>query len=62
MFKVQSVVYDNSLRPTPDDGRPTLKGREVLIDAAAKENPKAKSLSVQQFVDLRYIPSEILSF
>jgi len=50
------VVYDNSLRATPDDGKPTLKGMEVVIDAAAKENPKAKSLTVQQLVDLKYIP------
>jgi NitT/TauT family transport system substrate-binding protein len=50
------AVYDNSLRSTPDDGKPTLKGMEVVIDAAAKENPKAKGLSVQQIVDLRYLP------
>ena len=50
------AIYDNSLRSTPDDGKPTIKGMEVVIDAAAKENPKAKGLSVQQIVDLRYIP------
>jgi NitT/TauT family transport system substrate-binding protein len=50
------VVYDGSLRATPDDGRPTIKGMEVVLDAAAKENPKAKGLTVQQIVDLRYIP------
>ena len=50
------MVYENSLRATPDDGKPTLKGMEVVLDAAAKENPKAKSLTVQQLVDLRYIP------
>ena len=50
------AVYENSLRATPDDGKPTLKGMEVVIDAAAKENPKAKGLTVQQLVDLRYIP------
>ena len=50
------VIYEGSLRATPDDGRPTLKGMEVVIDAAAKENPKAKGLSVQQLIDLRYIP------
>jgi ABC-type nitrate/sulfonate/bicarbonate transport system substrate-binding protein len=50
------VVYEGSLRATPDDGKPTLKGMEVVIDAAAKENPKAKGLTVQQLVDLRYIP------
>ena len=54
--KMAEVVYDSSLRATPDDGKPTLKGMEVVLDAAAKENPKAKGLSVQQIVDLRYIP------
>lgn len=50
------VVYEGSLRATPDDGKPTLKGMEGVIDAAAKENPKAKGLTVQQLIDLRYIP------
>ena len=54
--QMAEVIYDNSLRATPDDGKPTLKGMEVVIDAAAKENPKAKSLTVQQLVDLRFIP------
>ena len=48
------VVYDGSLRATPDDGKPTIKGMEVVLDAAAKENPKAKGLTVQQLIDLRY--------
>ncbi len=48
------VVYDGSLRATPDDGKPTLKGMETVLDAAAKENPKAKGLTVQQLIDLRY--------
>lgn len=48
------LVYDGSLRSIPDDGRPTQKGMEVVLDAAAKENPKAKALTVQQIVDLRY--------
>jgi len=50
------VVYDNSLRAIPDDGKPTLKGMEVVIDAAAKENPKAKGIAVQQLVELKYLP------
>jgi hypothetical protein len=33
-----------------------LKGMEVVIDAAAKENPKAKGMTVQQLLDLRFIP------
>ena len=54
--QMAEVVYDGSLRATPDDGRPTIKGMEVVLAAAAKENPKAKGVTVQQIVDLRYIP------
>lgn len=50
------VVYEKSLRATPDDGKPTLKGMEVVLDAIGKENPKAKGLTVHQIVDLKYIP------
>ncbi len=50
------IVYDGTQRATPDDGKPTLKGMEVVLDAAAKENPKAKSITIQQLVDLRYLP------
>jgi len=49
-------VYEGSLRSTPEDGRPTIRGMEVVLDAAAKENPKAKGLTVQQLLDLRYLP------
>ncbi len=54
--QMAETVFDGSLRATPDDGRPTIKGMEVVLAAAAKENPKAKGLTVQQIVDLRYIP------
>ncbi len=47
-------VYDGSLRSIPDDGKPTVKGMEVVLDLLAKENPKAKSLTVQQLFDLRF--------
>jgi hypothetical protein len=36
--------------------RPTSKGLEVVLDALAKEDPKAKSLAVAQLLDLRYLP------
>ena len=52
--QMAETVYDGSLRATPDDGKPTLRGMEVVLEAAAKENPKAKALTVQQLVDLRY--------
>ena len=54
--QMAEVVYDGSLRATPDDGKPTLKGMEIVLDAAGKENPKAKSITVQQLMDLRFIP------
>ena len=54
--QMAEVVYDGSLRATPDDGKPTLKGMEVVLDAAGKENPKAKNITVQQLLDLRFIP------
>ena len=54
--QMAETVFDGSLRATPDDGRPTIKGIEVVLDDAAKENPKAKGLTIQQIVDLRYIP------
>ena len=53
--QMAEVVYEGSLRATPDDGKPTLRGMEVVLDAAAKENPKAKSMTVQQLLDLRFL-------
>ncbi|MSP38085.1 MAG: ABC transporter substrate-binding protein [Deltaproteobacteria bacterium] len=52
--RMGEVVYDGSLRATPDDGKPTLKGMEIVLEGVAKENPKAKALTVQQLIDLRY--------
>ena len=54
--QMAETVFDGSLRATPDDGRPTIKGMEIVLAAAAKENPKAKGLTVQEIADLRYIP------
>jgi len=53
--QMAEVVYEGSLRATPDDGKPTLRGMEVVLDTAAKENPKAKSMTVQQLLDLRFL-------
>ena len=53
--QMAEVVYEGSLRATPDDGKPTLRGMEVVLDAAAKENPKAKNMTVQQLLDLRFL-------
>ena len=54
--QMAETVYEGSLRATPDDGKPTVKGMEVVLDSLAKENPKAKSLTVQQLLDLKFLP------
>ncbi|HWO40563.1 MAG TPA: ABC transporter substrate-binding protein [Candidatus Eisenbacteria bacterium] len=46
-------VYGRSL---PDDGRPTIKGLEAVLADFAKEEPKARGLTVAQIVDLSYLP------
>ena len=54
--QMAETVYDVSVRATPDDAKPTIRGVEAMLDGAAKENPKVKALTVQQLLDLRYIP------
>ncbi len=54
--QIAEKVYAGNLPALPDDGRPTLKGLEVVLEAAAKEDPKAKGLTVQQLLDLRFLP------
>jgi NitT/TauT family transport system substrate-binding protein len=54
--QMAEIVYDGSLRATPDDAKPTLKGMEVVLETVAKENPKARNLTVQQLIDMRFIP------
>ena len=46
-------VYSVSL---PDDGRPTIKGLETVLADFAKEDPKARGLTVAQIVDLSFLP------
>jgi NitT/TauT family transport system substrate-binding protein len=54
--QMAETVYDGTLRATPDDGKPTIKGMEAALDAIARDNPKAKTLTVHQLLDLRFIP------
>jgi NitT/TauT family transport system substrate-binding protein len=48
--------YNLRTRALPDDGKPTIKGLQVALDDVAKDNPKAKALSVQQLIDLSFLP------
>ena len=48
--------YNQRVRALPDDGKPSVKGMQVALDDIAKDNPKAKSLTVQQLIDLSFLP------
>jgi hypothetical protein len=40
----------------PVDGKLSVKGMQLVIDAAAEDDPKAKSLTPQQLFDLSFLP------
>lgn len=48
--------YNFRARAFPDDGKPTLKGIQLAIDELVKENPKAKTVTPQQVIDLSFVP------
>ena len=48
--------YNQRVRSLPDDGKPSIKGMQLALDDIAKDNPKAKSLTVQQLIDLSFLP------
>lgn len=50
------VGYDYRLRTLPTDGKLSAKGMQLVIDAAAEDDPKAKSLTPQQLFDLSFLP------
>ena len=48
--------YNQRARSLPDDGKPSIKGMQLALDDIAKDNPKAKNLTVQQLIDLSFLP------
>ncbi|HEX9263675.1 MAG TPA: ABC transporter substrate-binding protein [Candidatus Binatia bacterium] len=50
------VGYDYRLQTLPADGKLSVKGMQLVIDAAAEDDPKAKSLTPQQLFDLSFLP------
>ncbi|HVO94118.1 MAG TPA: ABC transporter substrate-binding protein [Terriglobales bacterium] len=50
------VGYDYRLKTLPAEGKLSAKGMQLVIDAAAEDDPKAKSLTVQQLFDLSFLP------
>ena len=49
------VGYDYRLKTLPADGKLSIKGMQLVIDAAAEDDPKAKSLTPQQLFDLSFL-------
>jgi NitT/TauT family transport system substrate-binding protein len=48
--------YLSNVKALPDDGRPTVKGTQLVIDAALLEDPRAKNYTPQQLMDLSFLP------
>jgi len=48
--------YNQRVRAMPDDGKPSIKGMQLALDDIAKDNSKAKNLTVQQLIDLSFLP------
>jgi ABC-type nitrate/sulfonate/bicarbonate transport system substrate-binding protein len=54
--QIAEFDYTQRARALPDDGKPTIKGLQLALDDIAKDNPKAKSLTVQQLIDSSFLP------
>ena len=54
--EVAEKAFDVYTRSLPDDGRPTMKGLETVLADFAREEPKARGLTVSQIVDLSFLP------
>jgi NitT/TauT family transport system substrate-binding protein len=48
--------YLSNVKALPDDGRPTMKGTQLVIDAALLDDPRAKNYTPQQLTDLSFLP------
>jgi NitT/TauT family transport system substrate-binding protein len=54
--EIAEKAFDVYTRSLPDDGRPTMKGLEMVLADFAREEPKSKGLTVAQIVDLSFLP------
>jgi NitT/TauT family transport system substrate-binding protein len=54
--QIAEFDYTQRARALPDDGKPTIKGMQLALDDIAKDNPKAKTLTVQQLIDSSFMP------
>ena len=53
--QIAEIGYEARLKTLPGDGSPTLKGMQLVLDAAAEDDPKVKNLKVEQLVDLNFL-------
>ena len=54
--QVGEIGFDLRRKTLPLDGKPTVKGMQLVLDAAAEDDPKAKTLTPQQLIDLSFLP------
>jgi NitT/TauT family transport system substrate-binding protein len=54
--EIAEKAFDVYSRSLPNDGRPTMKGLEAVLADFARDDPKAKGLTVAQIVDLSFLP------
>jgi NitT/TauT family transport system substrate-binding protein len=54
--QIAEQAYHINLKTLPDDARVSVKGVQLVIDAAALEDPKAKNYTPQQLMDLSFLP------
>jgi NitT/TauT family transport system substrate-binding protein len=55
--EIAEKAFDVYSRSLPDDGRPTMKGLEAVLADLARDDPKARGLTVAQIVDLSFLPN-----
>jgi ABC-type nitrate/sulfonate/bicarbonate transport system substrate-binding protein len=54
--QVGEISFELRKKTMPTDGKPTVKGMQLVLDAAAEDDPKAKTLTPQQLIDLSFLP------
>jgi NitT/TauT family transport system substrate-binding protein len=54
--QVGEIGFELRQKTLPVDGKPTVKGMQLVLDAAVEDDPKARSLTPQQLIDLSFLP------
>ena len=54
--QIAEQAYYLNLKTLPDDARVSVRGMQLVIDAATLDDPKAKNYTPQQLMDLSFLP------